>query len=91
MAAWNQWSENPQADFERSRELAQKALALDDSNSDALALLCDSDWMLTRFDKAIAEGERAVAINPNYAHGFLALSNALVACNSDIGIEADTL
>jgi tetratricopeptide (TPR) repeat protein len=77
IAAWNQWSENPQADFERSRELAQKALALDDSNSDALALLCDSDWMLTRFDKAIAEGERAVAINPNYAHGFLALSNAL--------------
>ena len=27
------WSENPQADLQRSFELAQKALALDDSNS----------------------------------------------------------
>ena len=39
MDAWNQWSENPRADLEHASELAQKALALDDSNSTALALL----------------------------------------------------
>ena len=38
-------AQNPQADLERSSELAQKALALDDSNSDALALLSDLDWL----------------------------------------------
>ena len=34
--AWNQWSENPQADLGRSSEVVHKALALDDSNSSAL-------------------------------------------------------
>jgi adenylate cyclase len=78
MTAWNQWSENPQSDFEHSTEMARKALALDDSNCSALALLSDSDWMQTRFDQAVANGERAVAINPNYAQGYVALSDALV-------------
>jgi adenylate cyclase len=36
-AVWNQWSDNPRADLERATELGQKALALDDTNSDALA------------------------------------------------------
>ena len=70
-------AQNPQADLERSSELAQKALALDDSNSDALALLSDIDWMQMRFDQAVIDGERAVAINPNYAGGYQALSDAL--------------
>jgi adenylate cyclase len=63
--AWNQWSENPKSDLQHSSELAAKALALDDSNTDALALRCDVDWMQRRFDQAVADGERAVAINPN--------------------------
>jgi adenylate cyclase len=75
--AWNQWSENPQADFERSRELAEKALALDDSNSDALALLSDVDWNQRQFDQAVADARRAIALNPNYAQGYVVLSDAL--------------
>jgi tetratricopeptide (TPR) repeat protein len=68
---------NPQADLEHSRALAQKALALDDSNVYALGLVTDLDWMQRRFDEAVADGERTVAINPNYAFGYRALSDAL--------------
>jgi adenylate cyclase len=76
-----QWSEDPQAELERSRKLAQEALAVDNSNVYALALLCNDDWMLRRFDQAVAEGERAVAINPNYAEGYVALAMALNVSN----------
>jgi adenylate cyclase len=75
--AYNQWSENPQADMQRSSELAHKALALDDSNSTALSALSCGDWMQRRFDQAVADGQRAVAINPNSALGYQALSWAL--------------
>jgi adenylate cyclase len=70
LAAWNQWSSNPLADLKLATELAQKALVLDDTDSSALALLSDSDWMQGRYDQAVADGQRAVAINPNYAQGY---------------------
>jgi adenylate cyclase len=78
MAAWNQWSANPLADLAQSSELARKALVLEDTNSSALALLSEGDWMQMRFDEAVVDGKRAVTINPNYALGFMALSDALV-------------
>jgi adenylate cyclase len=77
LAAWNQWSANPLADLKQASELAQKTLALDDTNSSALSLLCESDWMQMRYDQAVTDGERAVAINPNYAGGFFSLADAL--------------
>jgi adenylate cyclase len=76
--AWNQWSGNPLADLRDASELAQKALALDDTNSSALTLLSESDWMHLRYDQAVADGERAVAINPNYAQGYHTLSHTLL-------------
>jgi tetratricopeptide (TPR) repeat protein len=76
--AWNQWSGNPLADLKDASELAQKALALDDTNSSALTLLSESDWMHWRYDQAVADGERAVAINPNYAQGYHSLSHTLL-------------
>jgi adenylate cyclase len=72
-----EWSQNPQRDLQRSSDLAEKAVALDDSNIDALTLLSRDDWMQKRFDKAIIDAERAVALNPNYAMGYLALAHAL--------------
>jgi adenylate cyclase len=74
---WNQWSANPQADLQRGSDLAHKALALDDSNSTGLSLLSYVDWMQGRFDQAVADAQRAVAINPNSALGYQALSDAL--------------
>ena len=76
--AWSQWSENPLADLERSRKEALNALAFDDSNVNALALVSELDWMQCRFTQAVTDGEHAVAIDPNYAQGYLALSDALV-------------
>jgi adenylate cyclase len=78
-AAWNQWSANPQSDFARARELAKKALALDDSNVDALDSLSYVDFLQGRFDQAVDDAQRAVAINPNYAAGYATLSDALNA------------
>jgi len=62
--------------IERSIELAQKALVLDDSNCGALALLTNDDQFQGRFDRAVAQGERAVSINPNcsMAYAFLAVA-----------------
>lgn len=76
-AVWNQWSENPQADLLRSSEMAHKAGALDDSNCDILTLLSALDWFQGRADQAVVDAKRAVAINPNYAAGYKALSDAL--------------
>jgi adenylate cyclase len=73
---WDQWDANYLADFARARELAQKALALDDSEGDALALIAELDWMQGQFEQAVADGRRAVAINPNYAFGYPALADA---------------
>jgi tetratricopeptide (TPR) repeat protein len=74
---WNQWSEHPQADLERASQLVHKALDLDDSNSVALNTLSYVDWMQRRYDQAVVDAERAVAINPNDARGYTALSDAL--------------
>jgi adenylate cyclase len=76
-SAWNQWGD-PLADLEHASELGQKALALDESNSDALALLCEVDWMHKRYDQAVADAKRAVAINPNYAEGYQVLADTLL-------------
>ncbi len=74
---WSEWSADPQADVQRASELAHKALALDDSNSSALRLLSYVDWIQRRFDQAVADAERAVAINPNSAQAYDALGTAL--------------
>ena len=75
------WSENPQSDLARSYELARKALALDDSDGGALTQLCDIDWQQRRFDQAVAEGERCVAMNPSSTACYEALADALTVSN----------
>ena len=74
MAVLFRWSENPQADLARSYDLARKALALDDSDGSALNQLCDIDWQQRRFDQAVAEGERCVAMNPSSTDCYVALA-----------------
>jgi adenylate cyclase len=69
---------DPRTELEHATELGQKALALDDSNISALTLLSESDWMYLRFDQAVADAERAVDINPNYAQGYQALADVLL-------------
>jgi adenylate cyclase len=78
-AAGNQWSQNPEHDFKQADELARKALALDDSNRLGWWLLSRDDWLQLRFDEAVADARRAVALNPSFAGGYLALGEALLA------------
>jgi adenylate cyclase len=54
----------PQETIEKGIELAQKGLAMDDSIGQGHGLLCILYSIKREYDKAIAEGERAVALNP---------------------------
>jgi adenylate cyclase len=57
-------TKSPRETLEKSMELAQKALAMDDSIAEAHVLLSMLYIRKKEYDKAIAEGERAVALNP---------------------------
>jgi adenylate cyclase len=49
--------------------MAQKALALDDSMPITHALLCSLYIQKRELEKAIAEGERAIALGPSFSFG----------------------
>ncbi len=57
-------TKSPQEALEKAIKLAQKALAMDDSLSGPHGLLCALYTAKREYDKAIAEGERGVALNP---------------------------
>jgi adenylate cyclase len=61
------FSDSPGQSMARAFELAQKALALDESLGDAHALLGSIYLVQRQWEKAVAEGERSVALNPNSA------------------------
>ncbi|NIS62943.1 MAG: adenylate/guanylate cyclase domain-containing protein, partial [Proteobacteria bacterium] len=76
MDVWYGSSESPGKSMERASELAQKAIALDETQDSAHSLLGHIYLMMRQYDMAIAEGERAVALNPNGAdaHAHLAMT-----------------
>jgi adenylate cyclase len=55
---------SPMETIEKGIGLAQKALAMDDSLPNAHGLLCQLYSIKGEHDKAVAEGERAVALDP---------------------------
>ena len=57
-------TKSPQEALEKGIELAQKALAMDDSLAGAHSLLCSLYLAKREYDMAIAEGERGMALNP---------------------------
>ena len=61
-------TKSPQETLQKSMELAQKALALYDSIAGGHSLLGQIYTAQRDHDKAIAEGERAVALNPGEAY-----------------------
>jgi adenylate cyclase len=80
-ASWFGWSENRGEDLDHASQLAHKALALDDSNSYAIAKLCEIHYLQSQYDQAVTECERVVATNPNSAEGYIELADALTAAN----------
>jgi adenylate cyclase len=61
---WLGNTNSPRETIEKGIELAQKALSMDDSLGGAHTLLCSLYTFKREYDKAIAEGERGVALNP---------------------------
>jgi TolB-like protein/Flp pilus assembly protein TadD len=70
------WNADPQT-LERAFELAQKALALNDSLPVAHSLLSSVSAQKQQYDQALAEGERAIALDPNNADSYAAQADAL--------------
>jgi adenylate cyclase len=69
-------------------ELAQKAVALDASLPEGHSRLAWAHLWRRQYDEAIAEGRLAIAIDPNYADGYLLLSHILIyAGEAEEGVE----
>ncbi len=79
---------SPAESFMRSVELCQKALALDASDPDSLALWGIIQMAQGQYDEAIATGEKALALGPNNAevHAMLGV-NKYYAGNYQEAIE----
>ncbi|MBI4763917.1 MAG: tetratricopeptide repeat protein [Deltaproteobacteria bacterium] len=60
-------TKSPKDSLERAMELAQKAKAIDDSAPSVHGLLSYLYSLKREYDKAISEGERAMALSPNGA------------------------
>jgi class 3 adenylate cyclase/Tfp pilus assembly protein PilF len=75
--AWGlRWSQDPQT-LERAYTLAQQAVALDDALPAAHIVLGNAYWQKKQPDQAIAEMERAIALDPNEASGYGNLAKIL--------------
>jgi adenylate cyclase len=61
------WSDPPGQSLEKAAELAQKALALDDSFAGTYSLLGDLHLIKGEHEIAIALGRKAIALSPNMA------------------------
>jgi len=70
------WSLDPQ-NLERTVEQAQRAVALNDSLPAAHSLLSWGYVQKHQYDQAIAEGERAIALDPNRADSYAWQADAL--------------
>ena len=68
---------SPRETLEKINELAQKVLAMDDSLGGAHGLLSMVYLAKREYDKAIAEGERAVALSPGHWGSFSNYANCL--------------
>jgi adenylate cyclase len=83
------WAESATAFLERAEELASKALSLDDSDVRAHVILGRIHIFHQRYEQAKAEIDRAIAINPNDAHGLAGRGNVLMwSGQTDAAIEA---
>jgi adenylate cyclase len=84
-------SKSPREDLKRAEELINKALALDASNFDAENELGFLYMLKGQYDKAIQQGERAVALAPNMADTYALMAVSLTfAGRADEAIEAMT-
>ena len=83
------WAESPTEFLGRAEEMANKALSIDDSDVRAHIILGRIHIFYHRYEQAKAEMDRAIAINPNDAHGLAGRGNILMWMGqTDAAIEA---
>jgi len=68
------WSESPAKSLQMAFELAQKAIAIDDTHDGPHSLLATIYRKKRQHDKALAEAEKAIALNPNSSDAYMMLS-----------------
>jgi adenylate cyclase len=78
MEWFSQWSQDPQA-LEHGLEMAQKAVALDESLPVAHLILGWVYLMKKQHDQAQTEMERAITLDPNFDPGYLGLAFVLIS------------
>lgn len=76
-SAFRGFSESPAKSIQMAFELAQKALAIDDSHDGPHSLLAVIYLLKRQYDKALSEAERAVALNPNASDAYNILGATL--------------
>ncbi|MBI3795382.1 MAG: tetratricopeptide repeat protein [Deltaproteobacteria bacterium] len=77
LIAWiQQWSPDPQT-LQRAFELGQQALVLDDSLPRAHILLSWVYMFQAKYEPAVTEAERAIALDPNNTDGYHGLAVVL--------------
>jgi adenylate cyclase len=74
---WFGSTRSPQENIEKAIELAQKIIAMDDSIAGAHYLLSALYSMKREYEKAMAEGERGVALAPSGANAHEFYANSL--------------
>ena len=83
------WAESPSETLGRAEELANKALSLDESDVRAHIILGRVHVFHQQYERAKAEMDRAIAVNPNDAHGLAGRGNILMWLGqTDAAIEA---
>jgi adenylate cyclase len=66
----NAWNASPERSLNCAHEAAVRAVALDDANPSAHSAMAAVYLWERRHDDALAEIERAIVLNPNYAGGY---------------------
>jgi adenylate cyclase len=73
------WSEDPAESMKRAFEIAQRSLALDETQPDVHSTLNTIYVVQGQYDKAIVEGKRAVDLAPNEALAHVLLAQTMRA------------
>jgi adenylate cyclase len=74
----NGWSADPEGSPKRAQELIARALTLDPMEAEAHYVQGIIHlWQQKKIDEAIADAERAIALDPNFARGYGSLGAAL--------------
>ena len=77
-AAVSGWTEFPEDEVKQAEALAQKALTLDSATTNAYRLLSIVSVFRRDYDRALAQVDRALALNPSAAENFQERGYALV-------------